>query len=113
MPVSFGMIPVIPRESVSEPFEQVDFPHCEMLAKNSSIFERELDEFLCQPCKRMRSHLDQRVCAAIVSPGRTAAHLEVSSKCPRAVLLCQVRRKGGGVCEGIQPVPKKCEHMEL
>ena len=51
MPVSFGMIPVIPRESVSEPFEQVDFSHCEMLAKNSSIFERELDEVLCQPAR--------------------------------------------------------------
>ena len=101
----------------SEPFERVDSPHCEMwhkLAKNSSIFERELDEVLCQPCKKMRSHLDQRVRAAIVSPGRTAAWLEASSKCPLAVLspASQKKRRGNLLKERSQ-YQKKCEHMEL
>lgn len=84
------------------------------LAKNSSIFERELDEVLCQPCKKMRSHLDQRVRAAIVSPGMTAAQLAASSKCPLAVLspASQKKRRGNLLKERSQ-YQKKCEHMEL
>lgn len=48
----------------TEPFNRVDSPNCKMwhkLAKNASIFEKSMNDVLCQPCKRMRSHLDQRV----------------------------------------------------
>lgn len=102
----------------SEPFCRVDSPRCELwhkLAKNSSIFERDMEEVLCQPCKKMRSHLDQRVHAATnVTPAVKAARLEPSSRCPLAVLSpsSKKKRKDNLVKERAQ-YKKKYEHIEL
>jgi oligoribonuclease (3'-5' exoribonuclease) len=82
---------------MSEPFCRVDSPRCELwhkLAKNSSIFERDMEEVLCQPCKKMISHLDQRVRAAnSVTPAEKVARLDPSSRCPLAVLSPNSRKK--------------------
>ena len=76
---------------MSEPFTRVESNHCLMwhkLAKNSSIFEKDQEEILCQPCKKMKSHLDQRVRAALkVTPEEKEARLEVSSRCPLSSLM--------------------------
>ena len=82
---------------MSEPFCRVDSPRCELwhkLAKNSSIFEKDMEEVLCQPCKMMISHLDQRVRVATnVTPAEKVARLEPSSRCPLAVLSLNSRKK--------------------
>ena len=42
---------------------------------------------MCQPCKKMRSHLDQRVRASLaVTPTKKAARLKPSSRCPLSAL---------------------------
>ena len=73
---------------ISEPFCCVDSSRRELwhkLAKHS-IFERDMEEVLCQPCKKI-SHLDQRVrAAASVTPAEKVARLDPSSRCPLAVL---------------------------
>lgn len=46
---------------IVELFTRVESHHCQMwrkLARNASIFEKDQSEVLCQPCKKMRSHLD-------------------------------------------------------
>ena len=74
----------------TELFSRVDSPTCSMwhrLARNASIFEKDLDDVMCQPCKKMRSHLDQRVRASLsVTPTKKAARLEPLSKCPLSAL---------------------------
>ena len=103
---------------MSEPFCRVDSPRCELwhkLAKNSSIFERDMEEVLCQPCKKMISHLDQRVRAATkVTPAEKVARLDPSSRCPLAVLSPNSRkkRKENLLKERCQ-YKKKYEHIEL
>ena len=70
-----------------EPFSRVDSPRCELWHKLARIFGRDRDEVLCQPCKKMKSHLDQRVCAAsVITPTQKVAQLDASSKCPLGVL---------------------------
>lgn len=75
---------------VSEPFSRVDSPNCAMwhkLAKNASILEKDMSDVMCQPCKKMRSHLDQRVRACLtVTPTKRAERQEPSSRCPLAAL---------------------------
>ena len=70
---------------MSEPFYRVDSPRCELwhkLANNSSILEKDMEEVLCQPCKRMLSHLDQRVrSSTVLSPIDKVARLDPSSGC--------------------------------
>ena len=87
---------------MSEPFCRVDSPRCELwhkLAKNSSIFERDMEEVLCQPCKKMISHLDQRVrVATSVTPAEKVARLDPSSRCPLVVLSPNSRKKGRRIC---------------
>ena len=82
---------------MSEPFSRVDSPRCELwhkLARNSSIFERDRDEVLCQPCKKMKSHLDQRVRAAsAVTPTQKVARQEPLSKCPLVALSPASQKK--------------------
>lgn len=64
--------------------------------------------------QEMRSHLDQRVRAAIESPGTTAAWLAASSKCPLAVLsLASQKKRRGNLLKERSQYQKKCEHMEL
>ena len=74
----------------TEPFSRVDSPNCSMwhrLAKNASILEKDMDDVMCQPCKKMRSHLDQHVGASLaVTPTKKAARLEPSSRCPLSAL---------------------------
>jgi hypothetical protein len=74
----------------TEPFSRVDSPSCSMwhrLARNASIFEKDMDDVMCQPCKKMRSHLDQRVrVSQAVTPMKKAARLEPSSRCPLSTL---------------------------
>lgn len=74
----------------TEPFSRVDSPNCNMwhtLAKNASIFEKDMDDIMCQPCKKMRSHLDQRIRASLaVTPTKKASRLEPSSRCPLSAL---------------------------
>ena len=100
---------------MSEPFCHMDSPRCELwhkLAKNSSIFERDMEEVLCQPCK-MISHFDQRVrAAASVTPAEKVARLDPSSRCPLAVPSPNSRkkRKENLLKEQYQ---YKYEHIEL
>ena len=103
---------------MSEPFTRVESNHCLMwhkLAKNSSIFEKDQEEILCQPCKKMKSHLAQRVRAALkVTPEEKEARLEVSSRCPLSSLspASQKKRKGKLVKERYL-YKRKLEHMEV
>ena len=74
----------------TEPFSWVDSPNCSMwhrLARNASIFEKDMDDVMCQPCEKMRSHLDQRVRVSLaVTPTKKAVCLEPSSSCPLSAL---------------------------
>ena len=70
---------------MSESFCCVDSPRCELwhkLAKNSSILERDMEEVLCQPCKKI-SHPDQRVqAAASVTPAEKSSSIRSIIKVP-------------------------------
>ena len=74
----------------TELFSCVDSPSCSMwhrLARNASIFEEDTDDVMCQPCKQMRSHLDQHVWVSqAVTPMKKAGRLEPSSRCPLSTL---------------------------
>ena len=63
MHLCFGMNQSV--RVATEPFSCVDSPSCSMwhmLARNASIFEdMDSDNVMCQPCKKMHSHLDQCV----------------------------------------------------
>ena len=86
---------------LSDPFERVESPKCQTwhkLASNSSIFERDLSDVMCQPCKKMRSYLDQLVRTAVsVTPARKASRQDPSSTCPISSLYQQVKRKGSTI----------------
>ena len=103
---------------MSEPFYHVDSPRCELwhkLAKNSSIFEKGMEEVLCQPCKKMISYLNQRVRVANnTTPAEKLARLEPSSRCPLTVLSLnsKKKRKGNLLMERYH-YKKTYEHIEL
>ena len=106
---------------VTEPFSRVDSPNCSMwhrLAKNASIFEKDMDDMMCQPCKKMRSHLDQRVQASLaVTPTKKATHLEPSSRCPLSALspASVNKQRKNLMTERTQDKKtiRKYEHMEI
>ena len=103
---------------VTEPFYRVDSPRCELwhrLAKNSSIFEKDMEEVLCQPCKKMLSHLDQRVrSSTMLSPSEKVARLDPSSRCPLAALSPSSRKKRkDNLLKERYQYKKKYEHIEL
>ena len=103
---------------MSEPFYRVDSPRCELwhkLAKNSSILEKDMEEVLCQPCKRMVSHLDQRVrSSTALSPIEKVARLDPSSRCPLAALSPSSRKKRkDNLLKERYQYKKKYEHMDL
>ena len=55
--------------------------------KNASIFEKDLPDVLCQPCKRAKSYLERQIKAVLsITPAQKAARLEPSSNCPLAAL---------------------------
>lgn len=74
----------------TEPFRRVDSTLCKLwhkLARNSSIFEKDMDDVMCQPCKKMLSHLDQRVRASLaVTPTNKISRQQPSSRCPISAL---------------------------
>lgn len=103
---------------ISEPFCRVESHQCVIwhkLARNVSIFEKDLEEVLCQPCKKMKSHLDQRVRTVLkLTPKDKEARLDVSSRCPLSALspASQKKRKGRLLKERYK-YKKKLEHMEI
>ena len=101
---------------MSEPFSRVDSPRCQLwhkLAKNSSIFERDMEEVLCQPCKKMISHLDCVRAAASVTPAEKVVGLDPSSRCPLAILSPNSRKKRKENLLKEQYQYKKYEHIDL
>ncbi len=74
---------------ITEPFRRVDSTLCKMwhkIAKNSSIFEKDMDDVMCQPCKKM-GHLDQRLRASLaVTPTKQISRQQPSSRCPLSAL---------------------------
>lgn len=103
---------------IKEPYARAQSYQCQLwhkLAKNASIFEKDEKEVLCQPCKKMRSHLDQRVRESEkATPAMKSARLEVSSKCPMTTLspASQKKRKGKLLKERSQ-LKRRMEHMEI
>lgn len=103
---------------IREPYIRVQSNTCQLwhkLAKNASIFEKSENEVLCQPCKKMRSHLDQRVREAQkATPAVRSARLDVSSRCPMSTLSpnSQKKRKGKMVKEQYQ-LKHHFDRMEL
>ena len=101
-----------------EPFARVESHQCLMwheLAKNASIFEKDQSEVMCQPCKKMKSHLDQLVRTALkVTPKEKEARLDVSSRFPMSALspASQKKRRGKLLKERNQ-YKKKLELMEV
>ena len=93
---------VLHRESksvkiLSEPFERVESPNCQRwhkLARDSSIFERDLNDVMCQACKKMCSYLDQLVRTAVAfPPARKASRQDPSSTCPISSLSPASQKK--------------------
>ena len=82
---------------LSEPFERVESPNCQRwhkLARNSSIFERDLDDVMCQACKKMCSYLDQLVRTAVsVTPAKKISRQDPSSTCPLSSLSPASQKK--------------------
>ena len=86
------------------------------IGQNSSIFEKDQEEILCQPCKKMKSHLAQRVRAALkVTPEEKEARLEVSSRCPLSSLspASQKKKRKGKLVKEQYLYKRKLEHMEM
>ena len=70
---------------------------------------------MCQPCTKMKSHLDQLVRTALkVTPKEKEAQLDVSSKCLMSALspASQKKRRGKLLKERYQ-YKKKLELMEI
>ena len=105
----------------SDPFERVKSPKCQRwrkFASNSSIFERDLTDVMCQPCKKMCSYLDQLVRTAVsVTPARKASRQDPSSTCPISSLspASQKKRKYNLMHERVEDKKRlrKYEHTEL
>ena len=87
-------------ELAIEPFSRIDSPSCmwHRFARNASIiFDKDMDDVMCQPCKKMRSHLDQRVrVSQAITPVKKAARLEPSSRCPLSALSPASVKKAKG-----------------
>ena len=106
---------------LSEPFERVESPNCQRwhkLARNSSIFERDLNDVMCQACKKMCSYLDQLVRTAVaVTPARKASRQDPSSICPISSLspASQKKRKYNLMHERVEDRKRlqKYEHTEV
>ena len=80
---------------MSEPFSCVDSPRCELwykLARNSSIFKRNRNEVLCQPCKKMKS-FGSSPCSISSHTYTKVAWQKPSSKSLLVVLSLLIQKK--------------------
>lgn len=83
-----------------------------------AVFLRDLNDVMCQACKKMCGYLDQLVCTAVaVTPARKASRQDPSSTCPISSLspTSQKKRKYNLMHEQVEDRKRlqKYEHTEV
>ena len=85
------------------------------MASNAKVVEKGQQEVLCQPCKKMKSHLDQHIkMKSSLTPEAKVARLEPSSTCPLSALspASKAKRKNK-VNKERYVLKQKLEHLEV
>ena len=70
---------------ISDPILRIDSKNCSLwhkLARNANIFEKDMPAVLCQPCKRLRSDLEQRLKTSTMTPEEKENRVQPSSHYP-------------------------------